>query len=59
MDRRPRMAGFVDIAKLTGVGKFARLIRWPPANIALHGLNCHGGQNCQGQGGWEYQVRNS
>ena len=53
------MASLADIAKLTGVGKVARLLGWPPANIALCGLNCHVGQNGQGQGGWEYQVRNS
>ena len=27
VDRRARMAGLADIARLTGVGKFARLIR--------------------------------
>ena len=27
VDRRARMAGLADIARLTGVGKFARLVR--------------------------------
>ena len=57
VNRRARMAGLADITGLTGVGKLLVWLGWPPANIALCGLNV--GQNGQGHGGGEYQVRNS
>ena len=59
VNRRARMAGLADITGLTGVGKLLVWLGWPPANIALCGLNYHVGQNGQGHGGGEYQVMNS
>ena len=59
VDRRARMAGLADVARLTRVGKFARLVRVATRKYCLVWFELHVGQNGQGQEGWEYQVRNS
>ena len=57
VDTRARLAGSVDIARLIWWASLLGWLGWPPANIALCGLNCHVGQ--KGHGGGEYQFRNS